>query len=95
VFEVRSPHTGQPTVYLYERAPGGVGLAERLFRFHDHLIRTATGLVESCGCAAGCPSCVGPVLEVGSTGKQDCLSILRAAQRDLAAATPIHAVPAP
>jgi len=95
VFEVRSPHTGQPTVYLYERAPGGVGLAERLFRFHDHLIRTATGLVESCGCAAGCPSCVGPVLEVGSTGRQDCLSILRAAQRDLAAAAPIHAVPAP
>ncbi len=95
VFEVRSPHTGRPTVYLYERAPGGVGLAERLFRFHDYLIRTAAGLVESCGCAAGCPSCVGPVLEVGSTGRQDCLSILRAAQRDLAAATPIHAVPAP
>jgi len=95
VFEVRSPHTGLPTVYLYERVPGGVGLAERLFRFHDHLIRTAAGLVESCGCAAGCPSCVGPVLEAGSMGKQDCLSILRAAQRDLAEATPIHAVPAP
>ena len=95
VFEVRSPHTGLPTVYLYERAPGGVGLAERLFRFHDYLIRTAAGLVESCGCTAGCPSCVGPVLEVGSTGRQDCLSILRAAQRDLAAAAPIHAVPAP
>ncbi len=86
VFEVRSPHTGLPTVYLYERAPGGVGLAERIFRLHGHLIHAAADLVEGCGCAAGCPSCVGPVLEVGGRGKQDGLSVLRAAQRDLAAA---------
>jgi len=86
VFEVRSPHTGLPTVYLYERAPGGVGMAERVFRLHEHLIRAAAALVEACGCAAGCPSCVGPVLEVGPTGKQDGLSVLRAAQRDLGVA---------
>jgi DEAD/DEAH box helicase domain-containing protein len=85
VFEVRSPHTGLPTVYLYERAPGGVGLAERLHRFHEHLVRSAVELVEACGCAAGCPSCVGPVLEVGAAGKQDCLELLRAAQREGAA----------
>ncbi len=82
VFEVRSTHTGMPTVYLYERVPGGVGLAERLFRFHQHLIQTAAGLVERCGCAAGCPSCVGPVLEVGETGKRDCLEILRTALQE-------------
>jgi len=76
VYEIRSPHTGRPTIYLYERAPGGVGLAERLFRLHDELITAASGLVSACGCDRGCPSCVGPVLEVGSTGKTDCLEIL-------------------
>ena len=76
VHEIRSPHTGRPTIYLYERAPGGVGLAERLFRFHDELVKAAIDLVSNCGCEWGCPSCVGPVLEVGSSGKADCLTIL-------------------
>jgi len=80
VYEIRSPHTGRPTVYLYERAPGGVGLAERMFRLHDDLTRAAIDLVAGCGCAWGCPSCVGPVLEVGDTGKADALGILRAAR---------------
>jgi len=77
VYEIRSPHTAQPTIYLYERAPGGVGLAERMFRLHDHLVRAAAELIEACGCEAGCPSCVGPILEVGNTGKVDALSVLR------------------
>ncbi|HEX4841857.1 MAG TPA: DEAD/DEAH box helicase [bacterium] len=77
VYEIRSPHTGAPTIYLYERAPGGVGLAERLFRLHDELIASARDLITSCDCEWGCPSCVGPVLDVGSTGKVDCLALLR------------------
>ncbi len=79
VYEIRSPHTGRPTIYLYERVPGGVGQAERLFRLHDDLLLAASDLVSHCGCEWGCPSCVGPVLEVGSTGKADCLALLRAA----------------
>ncbi len=79
VYEVRSPHTGRPTIYLYERAPGGVGLAERLFRLHDDLLQAAADLVAACPCADGCPSCVGPVLEAGAAGKADCLTILRCA----------------
>ncbi len=87
VYEIRSPHTGRPTIYLYEKAPGGVGLAERLFRLHDELIHAALALVSTCGCEWGCPSCVGPVLEVGSTGKADCLAILRTALDPLATVT--------
>src|SRR3989475_8489445 len=76
VYEIRSPHTRPPTLYLYERAPRGVGLAERLFRLHDELVNAAIDLVSNCRCEWGCPSCVGPGLEVGSTGKADCLTIL-------------------
>ena len=80
VHEIRSPHTERPTIYLYERAPGGVGLAERMFRLHDDLTKAAIELITGCGCEWGCPSCVGPVLEVGDTGKIDALAILRGAR---------------
>ena len=83
VVEVRSPHTGAPTVYLYERAPGGVGLADRLFRFLDRLATAAADLVAGCPCAAGCPSCVGPPLEVGAHGKADARLLLQEAARPL------------
>ena len=77
-YEVHSPHTGRPTVFLYDSVPGGVGLAERLFRLHPQVLEAARDLIASCPCEAGCPSCVGPVLEVGSTGKARALEILDA-----------------
>ncbi|MCL6441646.1 MAG: DUF1998 domain-containing protein [Thermoleophilum sp.] len=76
--EVRSPHTGLPTVYLYDAVPGGVGFAERLLRLHGQVLAAARDLIASCPCQAGCPSCVGPVLEVGSTGKARALQVLDA-----------------
>jgi DEAD/DEAH box helicase domain-containing protein len=60
VAQVRSPHDGAPTVYLYEAVPGGVGLAERLWQRHAELVDGAADLVASCGCDSGCPSCTGP-----------------------------------
>jgi len=60
VAQVRSPHDGAPTVYLYEAVPGGVGLAERLWQRHAELVDGAADLVAACGCDGGCPSCTGP-----------------------------------
>ena len=77
-YEVHSPHTGRPTVYLYDAFPGGVGFAERLFRMHGQVLAAARDLIASCQCENGCPSCVGPVLEVGSTGKTRALEVLDA-----------------
>jgi DEAD/DEAH box helicase domain-containing protein len=64
VNQVRSPHHGAPTIYLYEAVPGGVGLAERLFERHDELVAGAMDLIAGCGCQSGCPACTGPRLEV-------------------------------
>ena len=60
VVQVRSPHTGRPTVILWEPTPGGVGLAERLYRDFTGLVHTAVEWVRDCPCLDGCPSCVGP-----------------------------------
>lgn len=50
-----------PTVYLYDRVAGGVGLAERLYSEREALVDRAVRLLEACPCGNGCPSCVGPV----------------------------------
>ena len=62
IAEVQSPHTGLPTITLYDNVPGGIGLAERLYEVHDELLAAAQERVSSCECEHGCPSCVGPVL---------------------------------
>ena len=78
VSQVRSPHNQEPTVYLYEGVPGGVGLSERLFERHDELIAGATELIAGCDCASGCPACTGPRLEPDVDAKQLALRLLRA-----------------
>lgn len=75
--QVRSPHTGEPTVTLFERVPGGVGQAERLYRLREDLLGAAAALVEGCACSGGCPSCVGPVLTVGPDAKRRTIRLLR------------------
>lgn len=54
-----------PTLFLYEHTPGGIGLAERIFDQREVLLARALRLVESCPCACGCPACVGPAGETG------------------------------
>jgi len=50
-----------PTIFLYDRIAGGIGLAPRLFEARDVLLKRARGLVEGCSCDEGCPACVGPI----------------------------------
>ncbi|HEX5578055.1 MAG TPA: DEAD/DEAH box helicase, partial [Candidatus Limnocylindria bacterium] len=76
--QVQAPFTGQPTLYLYDATPGGVGLTERLYALTPDLIRTSRQAVESCPCADGCPACVGPAIEVGARGKRVVIELLSA-----------------
>lgn len=55
----------EPTLYLYDHVPGGVGLASRLFEEREQLLRDTRELLERCECQQGCPACVGPVLTPG------------------------------
>ena len=74
--QVRSVHDKMPTIFFYDRYPGGIGLSERLYELHDELIVEAERLISGCGCLGGCPACVGPIEEVGLTGKQLALRLL-------------------
>jgi len=79
VSEVRSPFTGGPTIYIYDNYPGGVGFSEKMFELRRPLLQAAQELILGCGCEKGCPSCVGPIDEVGIKGKESALLILREA----------------
>ena len=57
--------------------PGGVGLSERVFEMDRTLFAQALALLEACPCRDGCPSCVGPVSQVGEGGKADAIAILK------------------
>ena len=77
VAQVQSPHAEQPVIYLWEAAPGGVGMSPRLFERTDELIKGALELVSDCDCEVGCPACVGPRGESRLDGRALAASLLR------------------
>jgi DEAD/DEAH box helicase domain-containing protein len=57
---VRDPHFGVPALYVYDKYPGGTGLAESLACRAETLCGAIREALERCPCKSGCPSCVGP-----------------------------------
>src|SRR5690606_6968698 len=78
----RDPFAGRtgsfdPTVFLFDAHPGGVGLAPRIYERAQELVGRAETLIERCPCPRGCPACVGPG-EDASPRKALALRLLRA-----------------
>jgi DEAD/DEAH box helicase domain-containing protein len=69
VFQVKSIHNGKPTIYLYDRYPGGVGLAKKVFDEFECLLERTKEMVTNCKCDDGCPSCIG--LDGESSGRKE------------------------
>lgn len=77
VYQVKAPITDKPTLFLYDTYPGGVGLSEKAYHMQELLLEHALDIARSCGCESGCPSCAGPVSQVGEHGKADAIAILK------------------
>ncbi|HEY7267440.1 MAG TPA: DEAD/DEAH box helicase [Solirubrobacterales bacterium] len=50
--------TGQPTIFIYDGHPGGVGITRRGYEEFERLVGDADRLIRECPCDDGCPSCV-------------------------------------
>ena len=50
--------TGEPTIFIYDGHPGGIGITRRGFDEFARLVRDAHDLIAECPCDGGCPSCV-------------------------------------
>ncbi|MEG0124738.1 MAG: DEAD/DEAH box helicase [Clostridia bacterium] len=77
VYQVKAPITDKPTLFLYDAFPGGVGLSEKAFQMQELLLEHALSIATDCACEDGCPSCVGPLAEIGEEGKQNACAVLR------------------
>ena len=75
-YQVKCPFTEKPTLILYDNCPGGVGLSEKAYRMRRTLLTHAALVARDCTCAHGCPSCVGPVGEVGENGKATAVQLI-------------------
>jgi DEAD/DEAH box helicase domain-containing protein len=74
--EVKGTFTSAPTIFMYDRIPGGIGFSKRLYQLHRKLLLNAGQLLTSCPCEWGCPSCVGPHDGGGPNAKMCTLRLL-------------------
>jgi len=67
----------EPTLFLYDNYPGGIGFSHQLFDDTQMLLEKTLKLISKCKCYNGCPSCVGPTKETGEKSKEVALALLK------------------
>ncbi|WP_010631214.1 DEAD/DEAH box helicase [Sporolactobacillus vineae] len=74
---IKATHNELPTLFIYDKYPGGIGLSKKLYEAMPDLLRKAREMAAACDCESGCPSCIGFVSE-GRAAKQALLHLLGA-----------------
>lgn len=83
---VAFPDTMRPAVFVFDRAPGGVGLCEALYARWPEWLGSASDVLTFCDCPNGCPSCMlSSRCEVGNEtlNKRAAIRLLEAVQESL------------
>ncbi len=73
----------EPTIYLYDNYPGGVGLAPAIYARRAEFLQKTQELIEDCHCAHGCPACIGPALGLDGINKELVLKVLKLCTKKL------------
>jgi DEAD/DEAH box helicase domain-containing protein len=74
---VRAPFSNMPTIYVYDKYPGGIGLSNKVYTILPTILLAVLEHIQACSCEKGCPSCIGPPLESGLFGKVSAQRILK------------------
>lgn len=74
---VRAPFSNMPTIYVYDKYPGGIGLSKKVYTILPTILQAVLEHIKTCSCEKGCPSCIGPPLESGIFGKDSAQRILK------------------
>ncbi|MBM3262623.1 MAG: DEAD/DEAH box helicase [candidate division Zixibacteria bacterium] len=61
---VDSSNTGAPTLFVYDKYPGGLGFAQKVYDIVEQVVEGCWTLIRACPCADGCPSCVGSAVPI-------------------------------
>lgn len=73
---VRAPFSHKPTIYVYDKYQGGMGLSKKLYEIETDVLKGVLQHIKNCPCTHGCPSCTGPTLENTLFGKESAVKIL-------------------
>ncbi|WP_077213759.1 DEAD/DEAH box helicase [Bacillus dakarensis] len=73
--QVKAVHNERPTIFIYDRYPGGIGLSEKIYEGMEFILGEATAMIHKCRCDNGCPSCIGTDTSA-ETAKKDVLRLL-------------------
>jgi DEAD/DEAH box helicase domain-containing protein len=84
----KAPASDEPRIFIYDNYPGGIGFSAPLFDVQDRLLEASADLIAGCECERGCPSCVGPIGEIGPQGKRVALDLLERLTGRVAVAAP-------
>jgi DEAD/DEAH box helicase domain-containing protein len=57
--QVKAVHNEKPTIFFYDRYPGGIGLSEKIYDGMETVLKEAKAMINRCQCESGCPSCIG------------------------------------
>jgi DEAD/DEAH box helicase domain-containing protein len=74
--QVKASHNEKPTIFFYDRYPGGIGLSEKLYEGLTFVLQETKEMIERCHCEHGCPSCIGTDT-MRESAKQDVLKIIQ------------------
>jgi DEAD/DEAH box helicase domain-containing protein len=73
--QIKAAHNEQPTIFIYDRYPGGIGLSEKVYEQIEKILLETSSMIERCPCQSGCPSCIGMEHSL-DTAKLDSLKLL-------------------
>ncbi len=80
--EARLAAGAVPCIYLYDRHPGGAGLASAAHEMGVSLVDRALSAVAGCRCRDGCPTCLGPAAAGDRAGRRADTALVLSALRD-------------
>ena len=73
--QVKAAHNEKPTIFFYDRYPGGIGLSEKIYEGNETVLMETKQMVRTVHVNKGCPSCIGTDATT-ETAKQDVLKLL-------------------
>ena len=73
--QIKAAHNERPTIFIYDRYPGGIGLSEKVYEQIEKILLETSSMIERCPCQSGCPSCIGMEHSL-ETAKLDSLKLL-------------------
>jgi DEAD/DEAH box helicase domain-containing protein len=73
--QVKADHNEKPTIFFYDRYPGGIGLSEKIYSGMAEVFAETKKMIAHCLCVSGCPSCIGTDA-ASKTAKKDAMKII-------------------